>query len=135
MSRADSTPGVESRRTEDEILGVYRSQNRAMIAADTTLLDSILDDDFVAIHINGYKQPKSEWLEQVRSRQMEYHHIEEQAARVTVSEDEAILETTAIVDATIYGSHASWPLQSTTAFKRIAGRWRATSSRAILRGP
>lgn len=133
MSRAASSRGVELSRAQKQILDLYRAQNHAMIDADTLLLDGILDDGFVAIHINGHRQSKSESLEQIRSLQVECHHIEEQTVRVTVAEDEAVLETTAIVDATISGSRASWPLHSRTTLGRISGRWLATGSRAILR--
>ncbi len=47
-----------------------------MVDADTERLDGILDDDYVAIHIGGYRQPKSEWLEQIRAGEMSYHAID-----------------------------------------------------------
>jgi hypothetical protein len=117
---------------EQQILDHYRAQNRAMTNGDTGLLERLLDDDFVAVHIGGYRQPKNEWLEQIRSGQMAYHGIREVSATVTVTGDKAVLETRAVVDATIYGSHAAWPVQSRTTLRRKAGSWRATSSRAVL---
>ena len=30
-------------------------------------LDALLADDFTAVHITGYEQPRADWLEQVRA--------------------------------------------------------------------
>ena len=87
-------------------------------------------DGYVAIHIGGYRQPKREWLEQISSGEMAYHSIEEQSTTVTVDGDTAILDAKALVDATIYGGRATWPLRSRTAFALTPEGWKAMSSEA-----
>jgi len=122
--------GGTDRQEIEQILECYRVQNAAMVTRDTERLDALLDDGYVAIHIGGYRQPKREWLEQISSGQMAYHSIEEQSTTVTVDGDTAILDAKALVDATIYGGRATWPLRSRTAFALTPEGWKAMSSEA-----
>jgi hypothetical protein len=120
----------DQRRIEQQILALYRAQNDAMTTRETERLDALLDDRYVAVHIGGYRQPKPEWLEQIRSGGMAYHSIEEQSTAVTVDGHTAILEAKALVDATIYGSRAIWPLHTRTTYASTADVWKAISSEA-----
>ncbi|MEV5069283.1 nuclear transport factor 2 family protein [Microbacterium sp. LMI12-1-1.1] len=132
MTRSADEPSAATAAAEQQILALYRAQNRAMLEADVAGLDAILDDGFVAVHIGGYRQPKGEWLAQIRSGEMTYHAVHEQDAAVTVSGDSAVLDARAIVDATIHGAHAEWPLRSRTTFELRAGTWRAVRSQATV---
>jgi hypothetical protein len=115
---------------KDQILTAYRAQNAAMIAADTDTLEVLLDDQYLAVHIGGYQQPKQEWLDQIRLNRMAYHAITEQSAVVTVQGDLATLDATALVDATIFGSRATWRIRSSTTYTHTGGRWKAIKSTA-----
>jgi hypothetical protein len=87
----------------------------------TDELDDLLGADFVAVHVTGYEQTKAAWLDQIRSGQMRYHGFEEVSATVSVDGDSAVAVTRSLVDATIYGSHGIWPLESTTTYVRDGG--------------
>jgi hypothetical protein len=61
---------------------------------------------------------------------MRYHAIRQQSVTVTIEGDKATLVARNTVDATIWGTHATWPLEMTTQFTRVDGAWRPAHSRA-----
>jgi Domain of unknown function (DUF4440) len=115
---------------EAAVLEANRERSRLLVEQRTDELDELLAPDFVAVHISGYEQTKAEWLAQIRSGQMRYHGFEEVSATVTIDGDSAVAVTRNLVDATIYGSRATWPLESTTTYVRDGGAWKAQHSRA-----
>ncbi|WP_455834353.1 nuclear transport factor 2 family protein [Pseudarthrobacter siccitolerans] len=115
---------------EAAVLKVNRERSRLLVEQRTDELDDLLSADFVAVHITGYEQTKAEWLDQIQSGQMRYHGFEEVSSTVTVDGDSAVAVTRSLVDATIYGSRGTWPLESTTTSVRDGGTWKAQHSRA-----
>ncbi len=125
---ASVIPGAEDDTAA--ILHAGRDRTQAMLERDIARLDQLLADGFTAIHINGYQQPKDEWLEQIASGEMTYHDVAEVSSTVTIHGDTAVLTTRNLVTATIDGSDGTWPLESTTHYARDRGVWLATSSRS-----
>ncbi|WP_314192430.1 nuclear transport factor 2 family protein [uncultured Arthrobacter sp.] len=122
------TPPTNS--DEAAVLDVNRERSRLLVEQRTDLLDELLSPDFIAVHITGYEQSKAEWLAQIGSGQMRYHDFQEVSATVTIDGDSAVAVTRSLVDATIYGSRGTWPLESTTTYVRDGGTWKAVHSRA-----
>jgi len=123
-----TAPGSDA--DEAAILQAGRARTQAMLAADVDRLSDLLADDFTAVHITGYEQPKADWLEQIRTGEMAYHDVQEQSAAAVIDGDTAVLTSRNLVTATIGGSRGTWPLESTTNYTRIDGTWLATSSRS-----
>jgi hypothetical protein len=115
---------------EAAVLKADRERSRLLVEQRTDELDELLSPDFVAVHITGYEQTKAEWLAQIRSGQMLYHDVQELAATVTIDNDSAVVVTRSLINATIYGSHGTWPLESTTTYVRAGGVWKAKHSQA-----
>jgi len=115
---------------EAAVLEANRERSRLLVEQRTDELDELLSPDFVAVHITGYEQTKAEWLDQIRSGQMRCHDFQEVSATVTIDADSAVAVTRSLVDATIYGSRGTWPLESTTTYVRDGGTWKAQRSRA-----
>jgi Domain of unknown function (DUF4440) len=128
MNETPSTPPTYS--DEAAVLEATREWSRLLVEQRTDELDELLSPDFVAVHISGYEQTKAEWLDQIRSGQMRYHGFEEVSATVSIDGDSAVAVTRNLVDATIYGSRGTWPLESTTIYVRDGGTWKAQHSRA-----
>jgi hypothetical protein len=110
------------------LLDAYREMQRAMLAANTTRLDALLDRDYTLTHITGYRQSKQEWLEAIKSGEMRYHAAKEKSVRVDVDGSGAVVVGRSVVDATIYGSRGTWNLQVTTKYSRVDGKWIAKST-------
>lgn len=110
-----------------EILAQYQRQLDAMGRGDTAALDGLLGDRFTLTHITGYRQPKAEWLTEMRAGQFRYHRIEQRTVSVSVAGDTATLLGRFVVDATVYGSRSRWRLQLAQTYQRN-GNWTATDS-------
>jgi hypothetical protein len=113
----------------DERAGILRVLDRyheAMVAARTGTLERLLDDEFSLVHITGYVQPKTEWLDVVRSRDFDYHAIEVDKPSLTVeaTPKTAVLKGRGIFDATINGVRSPWRLQFTITLHRHEDQWR-----------
>jgi stalled ribosome rescue protein Dom34 len=112
------------------IVHLFRMQLAAMQRGDITALSELLNPDFTLTHITGYIQPKDEWLSQMQSGQFIYHHIDENSISVDLHADKARLVGRLIVDATVYGSRATWQLQLTQHLSRRKERWTIDDSLA-----
>lgn len=115
-------------RVEDDVIRAYRAHLRAMTDGDTGALDGLLDDGFTLTHITGYRQPKAEWLTQMRAGQFDYHTIDERSVEVDVADDSARLVGRIVTDATVYGTRAHWPLQLVLDYARTGDSWTALRS-------
>jgi ketosteroid isomerase-like protein len=71
----------------DAVLAGYADQRRAMVAGDAEALGELLAGDFTLVHMTGYRQPRAEWLADVRSGAMTYHSMEDVDVSVEVSGD------------------------------------------------
>ncbi|MEE1765239.1 nuclear transport factor 2 family protein [Streptomyces sp. SP18BB07] len=121
-------PASEDANAREEVLAAYRAHLRAMADGDTDSLDDLLDDGFTLTHITGYQQPKAEWLSQMRAGQFVYHSVIEKNVTVDVEGDTARLVGRIVTEATVYGTHADWPLQFTMDWARGGETWTALRS-------
>ena len=121
-------PATPDDSDREEILAAYRAHLRAMTDGDTDALDDLLDDGFTLTHITGYQQPKAEWLSQMRAGRFVYHGVIEKNVAVDVEGDTARLVGRIVTEATVYGTHADWPLQFTMNYARNGGTWTALRS-------
>lgn len=67
--------------TEEILKQLYRQVNDAMVAKDTKKLAELLEPDTVLIHMTGYVQPITEWLEQIDTGDMIYYSWQEDAIK------------------------------------------------------
>jgi ketosteroid isomerase-like protein len=104
----------------------YESQRQAMVAGDADALGALLADDFTLTHMTGYLQPKAKWLADVRSGEMTYHVIEDVVVAVDVSGDTPVVTARTRTEATIWGSHGTWPLELTIHFSHVGVSWMAS---------
>lgn len=117
-----------SEGAENGLRAAFLEQLEAMKLGDTQRLTSLLDAGFTLTHITGYRQPKSEWLAQMRSGQFRYHDIREVNTRLEVNRNNATVTGRIITDATVYGTRANWRLQLAVKYARVADGWIALQS-------
>ncbi|MER5430096.1 nuclear transport factor 2 family protein [Streptomyces sp. NPDC002588] len=121
-------PASPDGNAREEVLAAYRAHLRAMTDGDTDALDGLLDDGFTLTHITGYRQPKAEWLSEMRAGRFIYHSVKEKNVTVEVEGDTARLVGRIVTEATVYGTHADWPLQFTMDYARDGETWTALRS-------
>jgi Domain of unknown function (DUF4440) len=110
------------------VLDNYEAQRQTMIAGDADALGDLLADDFVLVHMTGYRQPKAEWLADVRSGAMSYHAMTDVDVSVDVSGEAPVVTARTRTAATIWGATGTWPLQLRIAFTRDGGAWVAAGT-------
>ena len=112
----------------DAVLANYEAQCQAMVAGDADALGALLADDFTLVHMTGYRQPKSEWLADVRSGAMSYHSMTDVDVSVDVSGDAPVVTARTRTAATIWGASGTWPLQLRISFAHEGTAWVATGT-------
>ena len=76
-------PGATDIR--DAVRASYAAQREAMVAGDADALGALLAEDFTLVHMTGYRQPRGEWLADVRSGAMSYRSMEDVDVSVDMS--------------------------------------------------
>ena len=110
------------------VLANYEGQRRAMVAGDADALGALLAGDFTLVHMTGYRQPKAEWLADVRSGAMTYHSMEDVDVSLDVSGDAPVVTARTRTAATIWGAAGTWPLQLRTSFAHDGTEWVAAGT-------
>ncbi len=94
------------------------SFNKAMCEKDTKTLDILMDDDLVLVHMSGATQSKKSWLQDIADETMRYYHIDVTNFACSVDGNRAVVKTTSVIEARIWGSHGTWTLNGTTYLRR-----------------
>ncbi|MBE6164532.1 MAG: nuclear transport factor 2 family protein [Streptococcus gallolyticus] len=112
--------------TEEILKQLYRQVNDAMVAKDTKKLAELLEPDTVLIHMTGYVQPVTEWLEQIETGDMIYYSWQEDVIKnIKINGNTASLIGQSRVKARIWGAGPStWRLQIKMEFENIDGKWK-----------
>jgi hypothetical protein len=110
------------------VLANYEDQRRAMVAGDADALGELLAADFTLVHMTGYRQPKAEWLADVRSGAMTYHAMADVDVSVDVSGDAPVVTARTRTAATIWGASGTWPLQLRISFAHDGTAWVVTGT-------
>jgi hypothetical protein len=97
---------------KQKILAVFNRINDAMVNKDIETLNTILDDDYVLVHMTGYQQSKQEWLEQIENEEMKYFKTMPQETTITINTNTAILICDTKIDARIYGFRNTWSMKT-----------------------
>ena len=97
--------------------------NKAMCEKDTETLDILMDDDLVLVHMSGATQSKASWLQDIAAETMRYYHIDITRFECSVDGDRAVIKSTNVIEARIWGSHGTWTLKGTTYLRRADNKY------------
>lgn len=113
----------------DQIIELYRQENRAMVDKDVATLNRILAPSMVLHHMTGTVQTKQEWVGQIQSGEMKYFSSkEDQIKDVHVDGNKASLVGQNRVKASVWGSAVNtWPLQMKMEFEKVNNQWVITN--------
>ena len=112
-----------SSEDEEALKEVYNMRLTAMVEQDVNTLSYLMDDDLILRHITGKTQTKKEWLDDVASGNMFYINIENTKIDIKIDGNRATIDHTNIIEARIYGSHATWTLSGTSYYVKRSNRW------------
>ncbi|WP_160724707.1 nuclear transport factor 2 family protein [Bacillus sp. USDA818B3_A] len=108
---------------KQKILAVYQQIDDAMVNKDTKSLKTILDDNYVLVHMTGYHQPKQEWLEQIENEQMKYFITMPQKITIIIDGNTATLICDTKIDARIYSFRTTWSMKMEMHLEKRGEDW------------
>ena len=111
------------------VKNAYKKMYEGMIAKDEIILNEVLDDSFVLVHMTGMKQSKDAFIKAVMNGTLNYFSAEHEHMPVEISGDTAVLIGQSYVAAAVFGGgRSNWHLQQKCSLKRVSGEWKITRS-------
>ena len=115
----------------EQIQALYLCMYDGMVRKDRAMLDRVLDDRFVLVHMTGQRQSKKEFIAAVMDGTLKYYAVRHEALPVTVRGDRGELIGRAQVTAEVFGSkRETWPLQQDLVLEKVDGSWKIVESTA-----
>lgn len=115
----------------EQIQALYLCLYDGMLRKDRGMLDRVLDDRFVLIHMTGQRQSKEEFIAAVLDGTLNYYSVRHEALPVTVQGNQGELIGKAQVTAEVFGSRReTWPLQQALVLEKVDGNWKIVQSTA-----
>ena len=113
----------------EAIRQAYIRMYEGMISKDEKVLNEVLDDSFVLVHMTGMRQPKQAFIKAVLNGTLNYFSAEHENMPVEISGDTAVLTGQSYVAAAVFGGgRSNWHLQQKCSLKKINGVWKITRS-------
>lgn len=114
---------------ENEIREAYMRMYDAMIAKDEKVLQEVLDDTFVLVHMTGMRQSKDDFIESVLNGTLNYYSAKHENIPVEINGDTAVLTGQSYVAAAVFGGgRHNWHLQQKCSLKKTSDGWKITRS-------
>lgn len=111
------------------VKNAYKKMYEGMIAKDEKILDEVLDDSFVLVHMTGMRQLKDAFIKAVMDGTLNYFSAEHEHMPVEISGDTAVLTGQSYVAAAVFGGgRSNWHLQQKCSLKKVNGDWKITQS-------
>ena len=113
----------------EQIQAVYTRMYDGMVRKDAALLDEVLDDSFVLVHMTGLRQGKAVFIRAVLDGTLNYFSARHERMEVTIQGDRAELIGQSRVSAAVFGGgRGNWRLQQHLALKQTAAGWKIIRS-------
>lgn len=114
---------------KEMIVNAYKKMYEGMIKKDEKILDEVLDDSFVLVHMTGMRQSKDAFIKAVMNGTLNYFSAEHEHMPIEISGDTAVLTGQSFVAAAVFGGgRSNWHLQQKCSLKKVSGDWKITGS-------
>lgn len=114
---------------KEMIVNAYKKMYEGMIKKDEKILDEVLDDSFVLVHMTGMRQSKDAFIKAVMNGTLNYFSAEHEHMPIEISGDTAVLTGQSYVAAAVFGGgRSNWHLQQKCSLKKVNGDWKITGS-------
>lgn len=116
---------------QEKIADCYKEMYRGMIDKDRKILEEVLDDSFVLVHITGMRQPKDAFIRAVEDGTLNYFSVNHQRMDASIHDRQAELLGQSIVSATVFGGgRHTWHLQLKLKLVQKDNIWSITEAKA-----
>ena len=111
------------------VKNAYKKMYEGMIAKDEKILDEVLDDSFVLVHMTGMRQSKDAFIKAVMNGTLNYFSAEHEHMPIEISGDTAVLTGQSYAAAAVFGGgRSNWHLQQKCSLKKVNGDWKIIQS-------
>ena len=116
----------------EEVKNAYKKMYEGMIAKDEKILNEVLDDRFVLVHMTGMSQDKEAFIKAVLNNTLNYYSARHDDLDVRVkNEKEALLIGKTYVLAAVFGGGKNyWRLRQDCLIWKTEGEWKIVLSEA-----
>ena len=113
----------------EQITALYTRMYDGMVRKDAALLEEVLDDSFVLVHMTGLHQGKEVFIRAVLDRTLNYFSAKHESMDVTVQGDRAELIGKSRVSAAVFGGgRGNWRLRQDLTLKQTSEGWKISHS-------
>lgn len=113
------------------IKNLYIKLCDASINKDEEILNEILSDDYILIHMTGRNQTKQEYINSVKNGELKYYESIHESIKININGDEATLIGKTKTLASPFGfSKSWWNLRQDILLKKEEGKWIIKKSKA-----
>ena len=115
---------------EKEIIkNLYREMYHGMIKKDRSILERVLDDSFVLVHMTAMRQAKEAFITSIESGTLNYYSENPVNIEVTITGNTASLIGQSEVSAAVFGGgRHTWRLEQDIELTKRDGKWGITRS-------
>ena len=118
-------------KDEEIIKELYTKLCDASITKDISILEEILADDYILIHMTGKNQTKQEYINSVKNGELKYYESIHESIEMNIDGDEATLVGKTKTLASPFGfGKAWWNLRQDILFKKENDKWIIKKSKA-----
>ena len=109
----------------------YHTMYRGMVQKNKTLLNKVLDDSFVLLHMTGMRQSKKQYIEAIADGTLNYYSEQTDDIDAAVTGDTARLVGQSRVSAAVFGGGKhTWRLRLAIDAVKRDGYWYFTGAKA-----
>ncbi len=112
---------------EEIVLNRYKEMQQAMIDKDIDKLNNIIKDNTTFTHMSGRTQTKEEYIEDIRTGELDYQSYTIENPNVTIDGNKAIIKARVTLTANAYGAQGSYPFNISACFEIVDGEWLYTN--------
>lgn len=90
---------------KEQITGIYEDMYTAMVQKNSSVLETVLADSFVLIHMTGMRQSKRAFIKAVQDGTLNYYSATHESIDINFSTDgnRALLDGKSRVSAAVFG--------------------------------
>lgn len=116
---------------KEKIENCYRQMYQGMVNKDRNILNNVLDDSFVLVHMTGMRQSKSAFIRAIEDGTLNYFSANHQRMDSDLHENSADFVGQSVVSAAVFGGgRHTWRLQLKLKLMKSADAWKITEARA-----
>lgn len=107
-----------------QIADNYRKMYWGMIQKDRTVLESVLHDTFVLVHMTGMQQSREAYIHAIEDGTLNYYSAIHESVRITIDGGNALLIGESLVGAAVFGGgRSTWRLKLKINLINRDGNW------------